>query len=431
MFRAAFSVVALVAGLTNCSTFADGLAEVNPPVEPAAGAPIALVGGRLIDGRGGQPIEDAVVIVDGAKIVAAGERATTQLPENAEVKDVSGQTILPGLIDSHLHTVNDLETPALFLAHGITSFRDPGHPFRFYQAVMQTDQTMPRAFLTGAHLDAYPPIWPQEAIIVTDEDHARQVVRQHVEHRASAIKIYFRLPLEHFTAVCETAAEHGIPVVAHLELVDADAAIKVGVKGIEHVTSFGSVIADGAVAQNFKDSVRTVPETRRELRYRMWANLDLDSQKTRELIDLIVSESVVVSPTLAVFERRAGDKGSSAVEAEAFEQMLKFVGMCHKAGATVVAGSHTSVPHAERGWAYQRELELLVEAGLTPLEALTAATLHNAQYFGTEDRLGTIERGKLADIVLVKGDPSKNINAMYDVQDVMLNGRWVETPAAE
>ena len=109
----------------------------------------------------------------------------------------------------------------------------------------------------------------------------------------------------------------------------------------------------------------------------------------------------------------------------AFRNMLAFVGRAHRAGARVVVGSHSSVPHAERGWAYQREMELLVEAGLTPIEAIVAATLENARFFRVEDRLGTIERGKLADLLLVEGDPSRDIRAMRRVRRVMLNGRWV------
>jgi imidazolonepropionase-like amidohydrolase len=110
----------------------------------------------------------------------------------------------------------------------------------------------------------------------------------------------------------------------------------------------------------------------------------------------------------------------------AFQQMLKFVGMAKRAGARIVVGSHSSVPHAERGWAYQRELELLVASGLTPMEALSAATLVNARFFRVADRLGSIEAGKLADLVLIDGDPLSDIAAMRRVKRVMLNGQWVE-----
>ena len=104
--------------------------------------------------------------------------------------------------------------------------------------------------------------------------------------------------------------------------------------------------------------------------------------------------------------------------------MEAFVGLANKAGAKIVVGSHSDVPHAKRGWAYQREFELLVESGLTPMQALVAGTMENARYFRISDRLGSVEAGKLADLVLVEGDPSKNISDMRRVKRVMLNGVW-------
>jgi imidazolonepropionase-like amidohydrolase len=111
--------------------------------------------------------------------------------------------------------------------------------------------------------------------------------------------------------------------------------------------------------------------------------------------------------------------------------MEAFVGRAKKAGARIVVGSHSDVPHAERGWAYQRELELLVESGLTPMDAIVAGTIQNARFFRIEDRLGSIEAGKLADLVLVEGDPLQNISAMRNIKRVMLNGKWIETGALE
>jgi imidazolonepropionase-like amidohydrolase len=111
--------------------------------------------------------------------------------------------------------------------------------------------------------------------------------------------------------------------------------------------------------------------------------------------------------------------------------MMQFVGMCHDAGAQVVVGSHTSAPFAKPGEAYQREMELLVEAGLTPMNVLQAATIENARFFGAEDRLGSIESGKAADLLIVEGDPSRDIKVMNRVRYVMLNGNWVgASPAA-
>src|SRR5690606_35406604 len=112
-----------------------------------------------------------------------------------------------------------------------------------------------------------------------------------------------------------------------------------------------------------------------------------------------------------------------------YENMLKFVGMAHKAGVKIVTGSHTSGKYAKSGWAYQREMELLVKAGLTPLEAISSSTIINARYFRTDRRLGSIAPGKLADLILVNGDPSEDISKMYEIEKVMLNGECVDGTA--
>lgn len=420
------ALLTLAASTALSNAAAGNLKEINPPASPSKEQPMAFVGARLIDGRGGSVVENSVVLIQGDAILSAGSAETALIPREAERFDFTGFSLLPGLIDSHFHSVNDLEVPARFLTNGVTTLRDPGHPFRFYQAVLQTDRLMPRVFLCGAHLDAYPPVWPQQALLVNNADQARAAVNHHVDQGATAIKIYFGLPLDLYEPVCNTATKRGVKVTAHLELVRADDAIRAGVRGIEHVTSFGTSLADPKVASDFIRRVREDPGARTELRYKMWDRLDLgDASKTQPLLDLIVEKDVFVSPTLAVFERREGDREVTDVHVKGFRNMLRFVGMCHDAGAVVVAGSHTYVPHAKFGEAFQRELELLVEAGLSPMEAIQAGTLNNARFFDAEKRLGSIEPGKLADLILVEGKPDENIKDMYNVRHVMLNGHWV------
>src|SRR5690554_3500165 len=111
------------------------LIEVNPPDAPDSNIPIALVNGRMVDVLGGKVVEDAIVVVKGNRIVQSGPAGTVKIPENAEVVDMDGMTILPGLIDAHLHTINNNGVLNTFLRNGVTTMRDPGHPFRFYQSI--------------------------------------------------------------------------------------------------------------------------------------------------------------------------------------------------------------------------------------------------------------------------------------------------------
>lgn len=422
MYRLLLSL--LIVSITTALVGAD-LREIILPLEPPADSQIAIIGARLIDGRGGAPVEGATILVRGSKIIAVGPATSITVPPTAKRIDARGLTALPGLIDSHFHSQNDIVRPITYeLQHGITTFRDPGHPFRYYDAVRAArDKSFPRIFLCGGHLDAHPPAYPGQAVVIQDAEHARRAVQDHVDHGATAIKIYMRLPLAHIAAACQTAKDCGVVVTAHLELVDADQAIRAGVRGIEHITSFGTTLAEPDVVARFKAAVEADSAARHAMRYMLWATLDLDhSPRVKPLLDLIVCEQVYVSPTLAVFERRAGQKGATEAEAAAFANMVKFTGLCHRAGAKIVVGSHTSGPHAERGRAYQRELELLQDAGLSPMKLLTAATRTGAEFFGIDSRLGTIEKGKLADLLLVEGDPSGDIAALKNVRHVLLNG---------
>jgi imidazolonepropionase-like amidohydrolase len=429
-FRISWTVVVAFGVVIEASRVAAGqLKEINPPA-PVTNRVVAIVGARLIDGRGGPPVTNAVVIVRGKAIAAVGTRI--KVPAEAEVLDATGQTLVPGLMDSHFHIERDYELPRLVLSHGVTSVRDPGQWIEIYKPIRQSTLPQPRCFVAGPHLDCPPHAHPKDAYAVTNAEETRSAVNRFVDEGASHIKVYYRLPLELIGVACEAAHARGVPVTAHLELVNADDAIRAGLDGVEHVTSFGTALAEPDEAERFRKAVTEDNEARRKARYELWSRLDLRaSSRVRPLIDLIVKRKIFLSATLAVFEKRRGDRGVTEVEARGYENMLEFVRMCHKAGATIVVGSHSSVPKAERGWAYQRELELLAECGLAPVEVITAATRNNAQFFGVSARFGTIETGKLADLVLLAGDAAKDMQVMRRVQRVMLNGRWVSPSGSD
>jgi imidazolonepropionase-like amidohydrolase len=400
--------------------------EVNSVAQPAADHLVVIVGATLIDGTGRPPIIDAVVVVRGDRIVEAGKRNTVKIPTGGEVFDAKGLTLLPGLIDSHFHIDGDDGLPALYLTHGITSLRDPGQWTEAYDSARKRTEPIPRLFLCGPHLDSPPPAYPKDSYIVRDAEETRLAVNRFADEGASAIKVYFRLPLALIRVAIETAHARGLPVTSHLEIVDATDVIKAGIDGVEHATSFGTALLPLREAEKYRQAVLADNNARREGRYDLWNMIDLDSPRARSVFSLIVERGVFVSPTLAVFERQMRDKDTTAIHVHAFKQMEAFVGRAFRAGAHVVVGSHSDVPHAERGWAYQREMELLVECGLTPMQTIVAGTMENARFFRVADRLGTVQAGKLADLILVEGDPSKNISDMRRVRRVMLNGQWIK-----
>lgn len=398
--------------------------ELNEGEIPAGDRVIVLTGATLIDGTGGEPVANARVVIRDARIESAGNAADIEIPEEAEVIDVKGLTMLPGLIDAHYHNGYSQVMPPLFLQRGITSVRDPGAWIDFYDSVRMSGKRIPRLFLTGPHIDKYPPAYPGNSFLVNDPEEGRLAVELFAGQGATAIKVYFRLSVAVIREICEAAHEKGIPVTAHLEITNARDAINAGLDGIEHITSFGTSLLPLRDVERYKQVVTADNNARNPGRYAAWNSIRMENNTAVDsLIRFLSGKKTFVCPTLAVFERQA-DRGDT-IEVNGFANMVKFVGLAHKGGARIVVGSHTWVPYAEQGFAYFRELELFQEAGMNSMEIIKAATLENARFFRIDERLGSIESGKLADLILVEGDPLADIKVMRNVKKVMLNGVWV------
>ena len=164
---------------------------------------------------------------------------------------------------------------------------------------------------------------------------------------------------------------------------------------------------------------------RRDGRYKVWNAIDIDGKKVDSLLAFLVQHETVVCPTLGAFEYRLGEDKTDSIKVGGFENMMAFAGMVREAGAKIAVGSHSWNPYSKVGWAYQREMVLLSESGLSNMEIIVAATMENARFFRIEERLGSVEEGKQADLILIAGNPVEDIRAFYNMQKVMLNGIWV------
>ncbi len=414
---------------TNPNT-SPALAAVNEKEIPAGKKIRALVGAMLIDGKGGEPISDACVLIDGNTISDVGKNGDIPIPPEADIVDVKGLYLLPGLIDAHFHLDGSKELPYHFLQHGVTSLRDPGAWIEAYAGERASGYALPRLFLTGPHLDMPPPAYPLNALLVRDVEEARLQVNRMADQGASAIKIYFRVSLQLIREICAVAHQRGLPVTAHLEIVKAKDAILAGVDGIEHVTSFGTDLIPEPEAEKYRQAVLADNNARREGRYAVWNTIDVNAAETDSLINFLVDQQTFLCPTLGAFEYRMEKGKEDSVKVNGFKNMMSFVGKAQEAGVSVVVGSHSIVPYAPWGWSFHHEMELLVESGMSPAEVIVAATMENARFFRIADRLGSIEKGKQADLILLKANPLNDMSAMRQIHSVMLNGVWVSDTIA-
>jgi imidazolonepropionase-like amidohydrolase len=404
--------------------------------QPAQTRPIVVDNVRIIDGTGAAPIERGRIVIDGDRIARVGPIDSVEMPAGAETIDLAGRTVIPGLIDLHFHIENDPKMALRQLSHGVTAFRDPGQwneKFDELRRMIAIDHLPgPRIFTTGPHIDGENPAYPADSVVARDADEARRQAEISVQQGATALKIYFRLPLGSAKAVIGVCNEHHIPCTAHLELLDARELFAAGLDGVEHVTSLGISLVPRVKAEAYRQAVLKNNDARRDGRYKMFAEADLESPEAKALYAVLREKKPWIDPTLAVFERRADRPPQDVKPAfvptlvAGFEKMKRVTRRASQEGARIVMGGHTEVPFAARGEAPWRELELLVESGFTPIEAIAAATSTAAAFLYRSDQIGALRAGLQADLVVVRGDPGRDISAVRQAERIMVAGRWID-----
>lgn len=444
----------------------------------AAGVPpVVLEGGSYLDPAGQMRPFAAIVLEDGRikAIAGAGEKFTQ--PAGAEVIDARGRYIIPGLIDGHVHLVHilrSLELPSeeilpLFLAHGVTTVRDAGDEIIAEQKLAAYaaahPELAPKVFLCSPLVDGNPAYHPFVSWPMTDPAKVPAFVAHMSEAGVRTFKIYVGTSRAVGQALVRAAQRQGKWATAHLAWgYTAQEAAADGINSLEHIGSvYEFILPPGTPrwpppAERAKLAPDRLAALEREV-LAAKATVDVDGPEARDLIDSLVRHHVAVNPTLVVYRNwmllrdlesvqthpdlarmparlREGWQHTAQaaplapatreLRAAQFERMKQLTLRLHRAGVELLAGSDTPVQFCPPGGALLQELELLTEAGLTPAETLCAATRNNARALGQSAEIGSIEAGKIADLVILSSDPLTDIRHVRDIHRVIHAGRVLD-----
>jgi imidazolonepropionase-like amidohydrolase len=422
---------------------------VNAPV-------VALQHVRVIDGTGAAQRDDQTVIIDHGKIAAVGPFASTTAPAGAQAMDLTGSTVIPGLVGMHEHlfypsgdgisTYNEqaFSFPRLYLASGVTTARTGGslEPYTDISVKKAIDggrMPGPKIWITGPYLEGKGTFALQMHELTGPED-ATRTVEYWIAEGATSFKAYMNISHAELKAAVDAAHKHGIKVTGHLCSIGFREAASIGIDNLEHGLLVDTEFHAGKQPDVCPNASRS------EI-----ARLDLNSGPVLDMIADLVAHNVAITSTLAVFEAFDGSRpplekrfvdavspeaalsylqsranargGPTAPALEELRKEMEFEYAFVKAGGLLMAGADpTGNGGALAGFADQRNIELLVEGGFTPVQAIQIATSNGAKFLGELDRVGTVTAGKAADLVVIDGNLAANIAAIRKVKLVFKDG---------
>ncbi|CAN5913178.1 amidohydrolase family protein [soil metagenome] len=419
---------------------------------------LALTHALVIDGTGAAARPDQTILIDHGIIRAVGDSAHVAIPAGTQVVNVAGKSVMPGLVMVHEHMFypsgaggvyneQSLSFPRLYLAGGVTTARTAGNMAGY--ADLELKHAIDSGRVAGPDLDVTAPylngpglpIYQVHALSGALD--AREMVAHWADRGATSFKAYMQIRRDELAAVVREAHRRRLKVTGYLCSITFREAAAIGIDNLEH----GLVVASDFVAAKKPNECPTANGGVSA----SLMKLDVASEPVQSLIRYLVAKHVALTSTLTVFETytpgrpKAPQGALDAMLPEArtqytqiwtqlanqtaspyatlFPKEMQFELAYFRAGGQLLAGTDpTGYGGVVAGYSNHRELELLVEAGLTPLEAITVATLNGAQYLGRADRVGSIAVGKRADLLVVNGDPSSRIADIEKVETVFKDG---------
>lgn len=414
------------------------LEKLSQEIKPIEQGKYAIVGATIIGGKDFAVIPDATVLIENNRIVAVGKRSEVKLPKGLKIINASGKTLLPGLFDTHAHATQSEWFPAS-LAAGITTMRDAANELEFIvpvRSAIKNDRIKiaPRLVLAG-YIDSGENALGKMRAETPEE--ARALVQKYKQNDFEQIKIYQSLKPDLVKIVTEEAHRLGMTVTGHVpSRMNIYGAVENGFDQINHVNfAFRAMLP-----KDFKPQPGQQPK------------IEPESEAAQTGLKFLVDNKTIIEPTLARSELNLHLRGKSFAEKEpgllkapfefsslidsmgvpaeieeraksSFALSLRVTKALHQAGIPLTVGTDLVVP----GHSQHRELELLVQAGLSPIEAIKAATIVPAQTLNLDKDSGTIEAGKSADLILVEGNPLNRISEIRNVKFVVKNGRMYDT----